>query len=157
MMSDHNISALLAFESMAKAKAKSAPGDLARNIRRYRLEKGLSQARLRDLTSVSSIAMIESGKIRSPREDNIDAIAKVLGVTVSQLWQPPPPPIDTSKLPKPLQDFLNSPECRSEKTPPTDDEIRHLLAMNPRGKRPTKDAYYFGFKYLRALDDDAEE
>ena len=60
---------------------------VARNIKRHRQEKGLSQDKLSRLADVShaTIIKIESGGIQSPTIDTVQKIAKALGVDVDNL------------------------------------------------------------------------
>ncbi|OGL68430.1 hypothetical protein A3B21_05340 [Candidatus Uhrbacteria bacterium RIFCSPLOWO2_01_FULL_47_24] len=60
---------------------------VARNIKRHRQEKGLSQDKLSRLADVShaTIIKIESGGIHSPTIDTVQKIAKALGVGVDNL------------------------------------------------------------------------
>ena len=60
--------------------------DLARNVARIRKSRGLTQIDLMRITGCTSVAMIESGKRRSPREHTLKAIAKGLRCTVSDLF-----------------------------------------------------------------------
>jgi len=60
---------------------------LAKNIKRYRKERDLSQDKLSRLADVShaTIIKIESGGIQSPTIDTVQKIAKALGVGVEDL------------------------------------------------------------------------
>ena len=60
---------------------------VAKNIKKLRKEKGLSQDRLSRLADVShaTIIKIESGGIQSPTIDTVQKIAKALGVGVDDL------------------------------------------------------------------------
>jgi len=60
---------------------------IAKNIKKYRKEKGLSQDKLSRLADVShaTIIKIESGGIQSPTIDTVQKIAKALGVDVNDL------------------------------------------------------------------------
>jgi len=60
---------------------------IARNIKKHRKEKGLSQDKLSRLADVShaTIIKIESGGIQSPTIDTVQKIAKALGVDVNDL------------------------------------------------------------------------
>jgi len=60
---------------------------IAKNIKKYRKEKGLSQDKLSRLADVShaTIIKIESGGIQSPTIDTVQKIAKALGVGVDDL------------------------------------------------------------------------
>jgi len=60
---------------------------VAKNIKKLRKEKGLSQDRLSRLADVShaTIIKIESGGIQSPTIDTVQKIAKALGVGVENL------------------------------------------------------------------------
>jgi transcriptional regulator with XRE-family HTH domain len=60
---------------------------IAKNIRKLRKEKELSQDRLSKMADVSynSIMKIESGAIQSPGIDIVQKIAKALGVSVDKL------------------------------------------------------------------------
>lgn len=60
---------------------------IARNIKKYRQEKGLSQDKLSRMADVShaTIIKIESGGIQSPTIDTVQKIAKALGVGVDNL------------------------------------------------------------------------
>ena len=60
---------------------------VAKNIKKYRKEKELSQDRLSRLADVShaTIIKIESGGIQSPTIDTVQKIAKALGVGLEDL------------------------------------------------------------------------
>ena len=60
---------------------------IAKNIKRYRKEKGLSQDKLSKLADVShaTIIKIESGGIQSPTIDTVQKIAKAFGVDINDL------------------------------------------------------------------------
>jgi transcriptional regulator with XRE-family HTH domain len=60
---------------------------VAKNIKKYRKEKGLSQDKLSRLADVAhaTIIKIESGGIQSPTIDTVQKIAKALGVSVDIL------------------------------------------------------------------------
>ena len=60
---------------------------VAKNIKKYRKEKGLSQDKLSRLADVShaTIIKIESGGIQSPTIGTVQKIAKALGVSVDDL------------------------------------------------------------------------
>ena len=60
---------------------------VAKNIKKHRKEKGLSQDKLSRLADVShaTIIKIESGGIQSPTIDTVQKIAKALGVGVEDL------------------------------------------------------------------------
>jgi transcriptional regulator with XRE-family HTH domain len=60
---------------------------VARNIKKYRQEKGLSQDKLSRMADVShaTIIKIESGGIQSPTIDTVQKIAKALEVGVDNL------------------------------------------------------------------------
>ena len=60
---------------------------IAKNIKKYRKEKGLSQDKLSRLADVAhaTIIKIESGGIQSPTIDTVQKIAKALGVDVNDL------------------------------------------------------------------------
>ena len=60
---------------------------IAKNIKKYRQAKGLSQDKLSRLADIShaTIIKIESGGIQSPTIDTIQKIAKALGVSLDNL------------------------------------------------------------------------
>ena len=60
---------------------------IAKNIRKYRKERGLSQDKLSRLADIShaTIIKIESGGIQSPTIDTVQKIAKALGVGLEDL------------------------------------------------------------------------
>ena len=60
---------------------------IAKNIKKRRKEKGLSQDKLSRLADVShaTIIKIESGGIQSPTIDTVQKIAKALGVSLDNL------------------------------------------------------------------------
>jgi transcriptional regulator with XRE-family HTH domain len=60
---------------------------IAKNIKKYRKEKGLSQDKLARLADIAhaTIIKIESGGIQSPTIDTVQKIAKALGVSVDAL------------------------------------------------------------------------
>lgn len=60
---------------------------IAKNIKKYRKEKGLSQDKLSRLADVShaTIIKIESGGVQSPTIDTVQKIAKAFGVDINDL------------------------------------------------------------------------
>jgi len=62
---------------------------IARNIRKYRKEKDLSQDKLSRLADVShaTIIKIESGGIQSPTIDTVQKIARALGISIDDLMK----------------------------------------------------------------------
>ena len=62
---------------------------IAKNIKKYRKEKGLSQDKLSRLADIShaTIIKIESGGIQSPTIDTVQKIAKALGVGLEDLMK----------------------------------------------------------------------
>ncbi len=60
---------------------------VARNIKKYRKERGLSQDKLSRLADIShaTIIKIESGGIQSPTIDTVQKITKALGVGIDDL------------------------------------------------------------------------
>lgn len=60
---------------------------IAKNIKKYRKEKGLSQDKLARLADVAhaTIIKIESGGIQSPTIDTVQKIAKALDVGLEDL------------------------------------------------------------------------
>ena len=60
---------------------------IAKNIRQYRKQKGLSQDKLSKLADISHATMIkiESGGIQSPTIDTVQKIANALKITVDNL------------------------------------------------------------------------
>ena len=62
---------------------------IAKNIKKYRKEKGLSQDKLARLADVAhaTIIKIESGGIQSPTIDTVKKIADALGVSLDDLMK----------------------------------------------------------------------
>jgi len=60
---------------------------IAKNIKKLRKQRGLSQDRLSKLADIShnTIIKIESGAIQSPTMDTAHKIAKALGVSLDDL------------------------------------------------------------------------
>jgi len=60
---------------------------VAKNIKKLRKDKGLSQDKLSRLADVShaTIIKIESGGIKSPTIDTVQKIARALGVSLDDL------------------------------------------------------------------------
>jgi len=60
---------------------------VAKNIKKHRQSKGLSQDKLSRMADVShaTIIKIESGGIQSPTIDTVQKIAKALGVSLDNL------------------------------------------------------------------------
>ena len=60
---------------------------IAKNIKKYRKERGLSQDKLARLADIAhaTIIKIESGGIQSPTIDTVQKIAKALGVGLEDL------------------------------------------------------------------------
>jgi transcriptional regulator with XRE-family HTH domain len=62
---------------------------IARNIKKLRKQRGLSQDKLSKLADIShnTIIKIESGAIQSPTMDTASKIAKALGVKIDELMK----------------------------------------------------------------------
>ena len=62
---------------------------IAKNIKKYRKEKGLSQDKLARLADIAhaTVIKIESGGIQSPTIDTVQKIAKALGVGLEDLMK----------------------------------------------------------------------
>ncbi|MFH1030146.1 MAG: helix-turn-helix transcriptional regulator [bacterium] len=62
---------------------------IAKNIRKLRKQRGLSQDKLSKLADIShnTIIKIESGAIQSPTMNTAQKIAKALGVTLDDLMK----------------------------------------------------------------------
>ena len=62
---------------------------IAKNIKKYRKDKGLSQDKLARLADVAhaTIIKIESGGIQSPTIDTVQKIAKALGIGLEDLMK----------------------------------------------------------------------
>ncbi|MBL7131975.1 MAG: helix-turn-helix transcriptional regulator [Candidatus Omnitrophica bacterium] len=60
---------------------------LAKNIRRIRLRKGLSQEKLARLAEIAlnTLAKIESGRSKEPTIGTITRVARALGVSLDEL------------------------------------------------------------------------
>lgn|GEM_PF-2772564 len=65
---------------------------VARNVRRFREAKGLSQAALGRAAGIAAahVSMIESGRRADPQGSILQALARALGVTVDALLQERP-------------------------------------------------------------------
>ena len=63
--------------------------NISKNIRKLRLEKGLSQDRLSKMADVAhpTIIKIESGAIQSPTVETAQKIARALGVGIDNLMK----------------------------------------------------------------------
>ncbi|MDD3548804.1 MAG: helix-turn-helix transcriptional regulator [Candidatus Pacebacteria bacterium] len=62
---------------------------IAKNIKKHRKEKGLSQDKLARLADIAhaTIIKIESGGIQSPTIDTVQKIAKALSVSLDDLMK----------------------------------------------------------------------
>ena len=62
---------------------------IGENIRKYRLQKGMSQDRLSKLADVAfhTIVKIESGETPNPTIETVRKIAAALGVSIDNLMQ----------------------------------------------------------------------
>ncbi len=62
---------------------------IARNIRKYRAEKGYSQDKLSKLAELSfaTVTKIEAGDTPNPTVETMKKIADALGVTIDDLMQ----------------------------------------------------------------------
>jgi transcriptional regulator with XRE-family HTH domain len=62
---------------------------IAKNIKKYRKERGLSQDKLARLADIAhaTIIKIESGGIQSPTIDTVQKIAKALGIGLEDLMK----------------------------------------------------------------------
>jgi len=81
---------------------------LSDNIRRLRADRGMSQAALSRDIGVTSLKMIETGRVSSPRYSTLQAIARALGVTVADLYAEPQPQKKRKRTNKPQK--TTSPE-----------------------------------------------
>lgn len=63
--------------------------NLATNIEKLRVIQRLSKKDLAELSGLSSVKMILNGVVGNPRIQNVEAIAKALGVTVAYLYREP--------------------------------------------------------------------
>jgi len=70
---------------------------LADNVRRFRKRKGWTQAQLMERSEVTSVKAIESRAIASPEFQNLEKLAKTLGVTVAALFAAPPRSVPRKK------------------------------------------------------------
>lgn len=68
--------------------AKSLP-PIAKNIKKYRSQLGVSQDRLSKLANVTlhTLTKIESGATADPRIETVNRIANALGVTLDDLMK----------------------------------------------------------------------
>ena len=62
---------------------------IAKNLKKYRKERGLSQDKLARLADIAhaTVIKIESGGIQSPTIDTVQKIAKALGVSLDDLMK----------------------------------------------------------------------
>ncbi len=62
---------------------------IAKNLKKYRKERGLSQDKLARLADIAhaTVIKIESGGIQSPTIDTVQKIAKALGVGLEDLMK----------------------------------------------------------------------
>lgn len=76
----------LSLNSNASHEAQELRRRLGRNVRRLRLERGLTQGGLADLTGLSTtyISLIETGS-GNPRTTTLEALASALGVSAKVL------------------------------------------------------------------------
>jgi len=60
---------------------------LAKNIRRFRLKKGLSQEKLARLADISTVTLvkIEAGVAKEPTITTVTKIADALGISIDEL------------------------------------------------------------------------
>lgn len=67
----------------------SEKSTIAKNIKKLRKQRGLSQDKLSKLADIShnTIIKIESGAIQSPTMDTASKIAKALGVSLDDLMK----------------------------------------------------------------------
>jgi transcriptional regulator with XRE-family HTH domain len=74
---------------MEQAKGQAARRTLARNLRRLRLARSLTQEQLAQAAHVlqAQISKMEAGKINA-RLDSLERIATALGVDLAELMQP---------------------------------------------------------------------
>ncbi len=59
---------------------------LSINLKRFRKAAGLTQRELTKKSGASSVAMIEAGQRKSPAYRTLRLIARVLGVTIEDLY-----------------------------------------------------------------------
>jgi len=83
----------------------STSENLSHNVKRLRIAAGISQDELAKRAGLSSVSMVENGSRPNARTDTLDAIARALGVTVSDLFAEPPtvapPTSERRRKPKP--------------------------------------------------------
>jgi transcriptional regulator with XRE-family HTH domain len=61
--------------------------NLAENVRRLRRKLGMSAAELAEKAGISSVRMIEAGRVDNPRLSTVQALARVLGCSVADLYR----------------------------------------------------------------------
>lgn len=106
--------------------AAHRPSAFARNLRRIRTERGLSQESLAARLGVTreQISHLERGKTRSPGADTIKRVADALGVAVADLLEEQLESADGSRL---LDEFRASPYYTALR--PTDEELQWLARV----------------------------
>lgn len=127
-------------------KKKRALPMLARNIKKYRFERGFSQEELAARSGLSSVKMIESGK-NNASVQALMSIADALGVGLDDLVSGDQ---ISDSAPTALTSFLGSPGA-ADVTP---EEVEQLRRLRARGKRPTEDTYYWALKMLRSMGEE---
>ena len=67
--------------------AEQEEGTLGDRVKKLRAAKGISQEGLASLSglTVSSVAKVEQGKMKNPRLDTLEKLAKALGVKIGTL------------------------------------------------------------------------
>ncbi|GAA2493809.1 helix-turn-helix domain-containing protein [Winogradskya humida] len=129
--------------------AQTDAGSVGGRIRKYRLERGLSLSQLAEQSDVSKgyLSTLENDPAaRRPSAESLYAIAKVLGVTMSDL-------LGRKILPAAATDVPNSLREYAEEDDLPEADIRMLSAIQFRGDPPrTKERWRYIYTAIRTSE-----
>lgn len=134
------------------------PRLVAARLVEYRGQRSITEVAAQAGIAKSYLLKLESGEVENPGLSTLDAIAKVLGVTVASLVRPGAvgeagqrhrrPTLQPDQLPESLRQFVAERRKAGEEIP--DDLVRTLAQLQYRGKRPENPAdWFFIYEALR--------
>ena len=110
-----------------RPKDRPDAGPLARNVRRLRVERGMSQQRLAELAAVSRVTVVALEKGREADLSTLDRLAAALGVTIPELRGPAFGDARTADGGDLVAAFSSSPWADAVR--PSEDELRWLRGL----------------------------
>lgn len=144
-------SAMDTLKSMARIpKGGRRPSGFGTNVKRLREARSLTQEELADLAGVArpTVTEIETGGAPNPREVTRQALAKALGVSVSELARATEP---NREMAEAVSDYVASPYAAIDR--PQFEELTRLKRVEVAqwtGRKPSPESIHHVLLALRA-------